>query len=131
MRPKSPKLLDDIGIAAEFIFAFIDGKSFSDYERDMLVWSAVERQFTIIGEALTRLRSADPDVPNEITEHQKIIGFRHRLAHGYDEDIDDVEVWQSSNRRFQSSKPRSEGFWRQLTSHNKAGGAIPRPLCRC
>ena|SRR5215207_4530951 len=102
MRPKSPKLLDDIGIAAEFIFAFIDGKSFSDYERDMLVRSAVERQFTIIGEALTRLRSADPGVLNEITEHQKIIGFRHRLAHGYDEDIDNAEVW----RIIQSSLPK-------------------------
>ena len=102
MRPKSPKLLDDVGIAAELIFAFIDGKSFSDYERDMLVRSAVERQFTIIGEALTRLRSADPGVLNEITEHQKIIGFRHRLAHGYDEDIDNAEVW----RIIQSSLPK-------------------------
>lgn len=102
MRPKSPKLLDDIGSAAEFIFAFIEGKSFTDYEREALVRSAVERQFTIIGEALTRLRSADPEVLNEITEHQKIIGFRHRLAHGYDEDIDNEEVW----RIIQASLPK-------------------------
>lgn len=94
MRPKSPMLLDDIRIAAELIVAFTDGRSFESYEQDVLVRSAVERQFIIIGEALARLRSADPETLTAISEHQKIIGFRHRLAHGYEDETDNAEVWR-------------------------------------
>jgi len=48
-----------------------------------------------------RLQTGDPDLLVGISENRKIIGFRHRLAHGYDEDIDNAEVW----RIIQSSLP--------------------------
>lgn len=94
MRPKSPRLLDDIRKASDFITQLTVGLSSDDYEQNELVRSAVERKFTIIGEALMRLQSDDPTTVARISQFQKIIGFRHRLAHGYNEEIDNAEVWR-------------------------------------
>ena len=51
--PKS--LLWDAREAAEVIAAVTAGKSFADFDGDIVLRSAVERQFEIIGEALAQL----------------------------------------------------------------------------
>ena len=45
--------------------------------------SAVERQFGIVGEALSRLAKDDPDVAAAIPDHGTIIAFRNILNNGY------------------------------------------------
>jgi uncharacterized protein with HEPN domain len=42
----------DVRQAADSIVAFIGGRSFDDYVADVMLRSAVERQFEIVGEAL-------------------------------------------------------------------------------
>jgi uncharacterized protein with HEPN domain len=54
----------------------------------------VERDFEIIGEALARVRRDDIRVLEGIAEHQRIIGFRNILIHGYD-NIDGAMVWNA------------------------------------
>ncbi len=54
--------------------------------------SACERQFEIIGEAMTRLRDLHPDVSEQVTDGHAIIAFRNRLIHGYDT-VDAQIVW--------------------------------------
>jgi uncharacterized protein with HEPN domain len=60
-----------------------------------LVRDAVERNLTIIGEALSRLERVDSETAHQISGFRRIIGLRHRLAHGYDEDIDDSRIWDT------------------------------------
>lgn len=59
-----------------------------------MVQAAVERKFEIIGEALNRLSREDDATLAEIRDHQRIIGFRNILAHGYDV-IDQTLVWDA------------------------------------
>jgi uncharacterized protein with HEPN domain len=54
---------------------------------------AVERNLEIIGEALMRLRDVDPETAGSISDVHRIIGLRNRLAHGYEDEIDDELVW--------------------------------------
>lgn len=50
---------------------------------------AIEREFEIIGEAMTRIK-INPDI--QITGKMQIINMRNRVIHGYDK-IDDEIVW--------------------------------------
>lgn len=92
MPPEIAKLLLDMQRAVERIERFAAGKSFADYQTDDFLRSAIERQFEIIGEAMTRLAKAAPDAAARITDYRKITGFRNVLSHGYDT-IDDTITW--------------------------------------
>jgi len=91
--PRDPRAyLFDIAAAAGLIRQFVGSRDFEAYAADVLIQSGVERQFEIIGEALSQLRKLDPGLAAEIREHQRIIGFRNLLIHGYAE-VDESVVW--------------------------------------
>lgn len=92
MQPMSPKWLEDAAEACARVAAWTAGLALADYAGNALVRSAVERQFEIIGEALLRLERDDPDTAGRLSQYRKIIGFRNRIAHGYDV-IDHGQVW--------------------------------------
>ena len=92
MRLETRKYLYDIQRAAALLREFTNGKTFADYESDAILRSAVERQFEIIGEAVTQLARSDEPTAGRITHHQRIIAFRNVLIHGY-VDVDDRLVW--------------------------------------
>ncbi len=51
-----------------------------------------EREFEIIGEALSRLRRDFPDEASTIPQLHRIIGLRNIIAHGYDV-VDHLILW--------------------------------------
>ncbi len=65
-------------------------KLFEEYTKDIKTKRAVERDIEIIGEAINRILKKDGSF--EITNSQKIIGTRNRIAHGYDKISDDL-IW--------------------------------------
>jgi uncharacterized protein with HEPN domain len=92
MQRELRKLLFDLKTAAELIIQFTKSRSISEYKADIIIKSAVERQFEIIGEAMIRLHRLEPQVVNSISEYRRIINFRNALIHGYDA-IDDDILW--------------------------------------
>ncbi len=86
------KRLLDVLQACEAISEFIQGKDFLAYETDRMLRSAVERQFEVIGEALTKAAITDASLYQKIPELPKIVGLRNRLIHGYDS-VDDEILW--------------------------------------
>ena len=70
MQPKTPKLLDDIRDAAVFIRQVTGGKTLEAYRADRLLRQAVERNFEIIGEAVSRLARADAATAARIGDHR-------------------------------------------------------------
>ena len=87
------KWLFDAHQASQTIREFLKGKKFEDYSTDLMLSSAVERQFEILGEALKRIRDTDEGfLEISIIGWRGAISFRNILAHGYDH-IDDDIVW--------------------------------------
>ncbi len=84
MRIEALKYLYDMQQACRLMAAFLAGRSFDDYSTDPLLRSAVERQLTIVGEALNRLMKIESAVTTRITDVRQIIAFRNILVHGYD-----------------------------------------------
>lgn len=82
----------DVSRAAGLIQEFTQGKTFSEYEADVMLRSAVERQFEIIGEALSQAFYNFPELEEEITAGRQIVAFRNRLIHAY-ASVDPSVVW--------------------------------------
>jgi uncharacterized protein with HEPN domain len=77
-------LLWDMREACRSVADFTAGVKYSQFERDKLLRSAVERQFLILGEAARqvseRFREAHPGIP-----WRGLVGLRNVLAHEYGE----------------------------------------------
>lgn len=86
--------LFDIATAMAAIEEFTAGRSLEEYEQDLMLRSAVERQFEIIGEAMARVRQRDPDLVARIGDHRAIIDFRNVLAHEYQR-VRNETVWRA------------------------------------
>jgi uncharacterized protein with HEPN domain len=87
------KLLWDAHRAAGHVVAFARGKTFEDFESDLALRSAVERQLEIVGEALAQLAKLDPAMAARIPDWREIVAFRNILIHGYAL-IDNARVWR-------------------------------------
>lgn len=88
MRKDNTKYLHDILSAIDLIQRFIGNvTSFEDYSSDLKTKSAVERQLSIIGEAVVKYSKEE-----KLENATQIKGFRNRIIHSYDS-IDDSIVW--------------------------------------
>jgi uncharacterized protein with HEPN domain len=94
MRRDVRAYLWDARAAVESIREFTRGRSLAEYRRDVMLRSAVERQFEILGEALNQLRRLAPNVAERISELGEIVDFRKLLIHGY-AIIDHDTVWRT------------------------------------
>ncbi len=74
--------LYDISQACKDILGFTKNMTAEKYGENPLTKAAVERKFSVIGEALVRLRDEFPEILKSISDHKKIIGFRNVLVHG-------------------------------------------------
>ena len=91
MTDPDKKHLSDILQSIQLIETFTsDISDFNTYVNDLKTQSAVERQLSILGEAVNRFDKSNKNHPLENT-HQ-IRGFRNRLIHTYDA-IDQSIVW--------------------------------------
>ena len=92
MNEKLLKYLYDIKIAIDEIDSYFIGreKRFDYYSKDILLKRAIERDLEIIGEAVNRILTINPDFP--IVNARKIIVLRNQIIHAYD-NISDENIW--------------------------------------
>ena len=83
MRRDPRAYLWDVQECAAAIAEFTRGKTLDNYLTDAMLRSAVERQFEIIGEALSQLSKMAPEIAGRIPDLAAIVGFRNILIHGY------------------------------------------------
>jgi uncharacterized protein with HEPN domain len=83
-RERDNASLWDMREAARLIASFLNGVSYADYEKNLMLRSALERQLEIIGEAARRVSPEFQQAHPEIA-WRNITGLRNILAHEYGE----------------------------------------------
>ena len=78
--------------ACEKVLRYTAGKSVEDYIADDLIASGVERQLTIVGEAIVNIARVDRAVAASVGDFPRIIAFRNQLVHNYPA-VDHHAVW--------------------------------------
>ena len=91
MQDETKVWLEDIEKAINEINDFLpEPRNFSEFAKDIKTKRAVERNIEIIGEAMSRILSVDPEI--KISDSRKIVDTRNRIIHGYDSVSDEV-IW--------------------------------------
>ena len=93
MRHEVRERLEHVIDAGEAVIGWCTGKTFHEYASDRMLRSAVEREFTVIGEALREAVRIEPDIRTSIPEYRRIVDFRNILVHDYAA-IYDEGVWR-------------------------------------
>ena len=83
MRREIDKYFYDILTACDAIRQFTMDKTLKDYQSNLMLRSAVERQLMIIGEALNQAVHLQPDLSEQISEVREIVNLRNIIVHGY------------------------------------------------
>lgn len=92
MRRKPAAFLYDMLDCCRFLVELTGSESIDRYKSDRTFRSAIERELSIVGEAMLQLDAVEPALASSFTEHDRIIGFRHVLVHGYF-DLNTELVW--------------------------------------
>ena len=79
-------VIDEIKLFTESV-----AEDFLLYEKDLKTRRAVERNLSIIGEAMNRILKKEPAI--ELTDIRLIIATRNRIIHGY-ETISNLVIWE-------------------------------------
>jgi len=103
----------DICAATDSIAEFVRGRNLNDYLSDAMLRSAVERQFEVIGEALSRLSRRSPEIAVRIPDRRKAVAMRNALAHGYDK-VDHAAIWQTAQDNLPSLRARAATLLAEL-----------------
>lgn len=109
MQLEIKKYLFDIQQSVLLLVEFTRDKDFGQYEQDAMLRAAVERQFEIVGEALSQLGKKDAAVAECIPEYKRIIAFRNILIHGY-AGVDDRLVWDIIETKLPALRARVEAL---------------------
>jgi uncharacterized protein with HEPN domain len=112
MHPKSPKWLEDIHDAAQFLLDDTATETFESYKQNRQLRHAIEHSFITIGQALRRLRDIDRHTYDRLTDQAEIIALSDKLIHEYDV-IDDAKVWETVQESLPQLKREVEGLLRE------------------
>jgi uncharacterized protein with HEPN domain len=105
------KLLRDIADCVEHIENYLgDERLFEEYDKNMLLQDAIERNIITIGEAVNLLLRSAPEI--NITNARRMVDVGNKLTHGYDE-IENVQVWNIIINHLPALKIEVERFLKE------------------
>ena len=113
--------LEDIVCHAGNIKTMMEGVSFEQFEKDMLVYYAVMKNVEIVGEAAYMLTN-DFKAAHQAIPWKEVQGMRHYLVHGY-ANVDKHELYETAKNDIpvlcqQVSKYLAETNWKEWESSN-------------
>ena len=85
------KFIVDVQIFVDELIEIIgDNKRFENFNKNLIIRRAVERQFELIGEAIKKFKRTNKEI--EISNDKEIIGLRNLIIHAYDS-VDYEKLW--------------------------------------
>ena len=91
MQREIKKYLFDIHSCIDNIEKYISKPEiFANFENNMMLQQAVERNLEIIGEAVNNILKIYPEI--EITDARRMVDTRNKIIHSYD-DIQPAQIW--------------------------------------
>lgn len=111
--------LSDIIDACKAISIAMEGLKLDSYRANRLIRSSVEREFTIIGEAIAALSRVDPQLFDRISQARHIVDFRNQLTHGY-ATVNDAIVWGIAVRDVPQLRRECEALLAELGPEDQA-----------
>jgi uncharacterized protein with HEPN domain len=116
MPPRDVRLyLSDTIEACDAIAVAIDGRTIDDFTADRLLRSSLERELSIIGEAVSQMLKQDPTLEQRITDAWAIVRFRNLLIHVYHL-MDLPTVWDILTVKVPVLREEAESILRSLGS---------------
>ncbi len=82
----------EIADSCRAILEFVQERGLHDYEQDRMLRRAVERELSIVGEAVNQGTRRFPELEESLGPARQIVGFRNRIIHGY-ADVNPGIVW--------------------------------------
>jgi uncharacterized protein with HEPN domain len=105
------KFLFDILESIDSIQKYLgENRGFKKYAADKMLRRAIEREFEIIGEAMSRIEKQDPTL--NITSKRQIIDMRNRVIHGYDKTDNEI-IWGTIVRHLPRLKIEIQNLLKQ------------------
>jgi len=109
MKDEIKKYLFDMRESAISIFEYLGEKrNYFEYSENKMLRRAVEREFEIIGEAMSKILEIDADFP--IENARRIVDLRNLVIHGYDK-VDNVIIWGIISRDLPKLKAELDIFF--------------------
>jgi uncharacterized protein with HEPN domain len=102
----------DIADSCQAILEFVRGRGLDDYKQDRMLRRAVERELSIVGEAVSQGARCFPDLEESIGPTRQIVVFRNRIIHGY-ADVDPDIVWAIVQNEVPQLLERSESLLKE------------------
>ncbi len=82
----------DIVDSCRAMLEYVQQSNLSDFQQNRMLRRAVERELSIVGEAVGQATRYFPDLEESIGPARQIVGFRNRIIHEYAE-INTEIVW--------------------------------------
>ncbi|QIN78147.1 DUF86 domain-containing protein [Rubrobacter marinus] len=101
----------DIADSCRAVLEFVGGRELSDYRQDRMLRRAVERELSIVGEAVSQGTRYFPELEERIGPVRQIVAFRNRIIHGY-ADVDSDIVWAVVHAEVPRLLEKCESFLR-------------------
>ena len=124
MPPDIIGTLEHIFEAASNIEDDTAGLTFEEFESDRRTRQLVAHNFQIIGEAVNRLRRHAPEVAEQISASNKIVGLRNALIHGYDR-VDYSALWFAVQEHCLCCRQRSRPCCARLRRSRRSSRGLP------
>jgi uncharacterized protein with HEPN domain len=82
----------DIADSCRAILEYVHDSDLPDFKQNRMLRRAVERELSIVGEAVSQATRHFPELEEPIGSARQIVGFRNRIIHEYAE-VDTEIVW--------------------------------------